>query len=225
MKVSKYLYTAIIAILLVLSLAVAVSARFNLSNITSDPYEFIVNFLELWAPALSAVGTIVVAILIVLILYHVRRSQEQEKEQHIRALHDEIDINLSTIVPLRYRIDKTLEPYSTEIRLGLSMEDRRALFEHIDTAVFEDIKNSGNLHWLDFMRMEIISCYRLIRTYNLDGSFEESHPKLLNEIQKHLERSQKNLEDHFHFLPHYTKRKKKKAESEIEGESPTAVSS
>jgi len=207
MNVKKYYYIVIIVLILLFSLAIALSAEFSLTNITSDPYGFTVKFLELWAPALGAIGTIIVAIVIILVLNYIRRSQEREKEQSIYALHDEININLSIIKPLRHRIETTLEPYSTEARLGLLEQDRQSLFEIIDTTVFDNIKNGGNLRWLNSTRTNIISCYTLIKRYNRDQYFLESHPSLLNKIYKQLQNVQKSLEETFHFLPNYNKDK------------------
>ena len=216
MNVRKYFYIVIAVIVLLLALAVAVSAEFSLTKISSDPYGFIVKFLELWAPAVGAIGTIIVAIIIILVLNYIRRSQEREKEQAIYALHDEIDINLSVVMPLRHRIEKTLEPYSMEIRLGLSAQDRQLLFESIDTTVFDNMKNAGNLRWLASMRMEIISCYTLIKRYNSIQSFQEGHPLLLSKIQTQLQHAQKHLEETFDFLPHYTREKKNRIKYKIE---------
>jgi len=200
-----------------LALAVALSAEFSLNNITSDPYVFIVKFLELWAPALGAIGTVIVAIVIILVLNYIRQNQEREKEQSIQALHDEININLSIIKPLIHRIEKTLEPYSTEARLGLLAQDRQSLFEHIDTTVFDNIKNGGNLRWFDSTRSDIISCYTLIKRYNRDQSFQESHPPLLGKIHKQLQHAQRNLEVDFNFLPKYTKeRGESRAKNRVE---------
>jgi hypothetical protein len=216
MNVKKYFYIVIVVLVLLLSLAVALSANFSLAKITSDPYGFIMKFMELWAPAVGAIGTVIVAIVIIFVLNYIRQSQEREKEQSIHALHDEININLSIIMPLRHRIEETLEPYSTEIRLGLTAQDRRLLFENIDTTVFDNMKNAGNLRWLDSMRQEIISCYTLIKRYNYDQSFQESHPLLLSEINSQLQQAQRNLEEAFHFLPHYTRNKKTRVKYEIE---------
>lgn len=216
MNVKKYLYVIVAVIVLLLALAVAVSAEFSLTKITSDPYGFIVRFLELWAPAVGAIGTVIVAIIIFLVLNYIRRTQEREKEQSIYALHDEIDINLSAIMPLRHRIEKTLEPYSTGVRLSLSPQDRQLLFEDIDTTVFDNMKNAGSLRWLDSMRMEIISCYILIKRYNRDQSFQEDHPSLLGKIHTQLNRAQKHLEETFDFLPDYTKEKKNRIKYKIE---------
>jgi hypothetical protein len=218
MNVKKYLYIAVGVLLILLILAVALSADFSFTNITSDPYGFIVKFFELWAPAVGAVGTLIVAVVIILVLNYIRRSQEREKEQSIYALHDEIDINLSVILPLRHRIDKTLEPYGTEIRLGLSAQDRDLLFEDIDTTVFDNMKNAGYLRWLDSIRMEVVSCYNLIKRYNRDQSFQESHPALLSKIQTQLQRAQRDLEDTFSFLPHYTRDKRNRVKYRVEEE-------
>jgi membrane protein implicated in regulation of membrane protease activity len=209
MNVKKYYYIVIAILILLILLAIAVSAEFSLNNITSDPYGFTVRFLELWAPALGAIGTVIVAIVIIMVLNYIRRSQEREKEQLIHALHDEININLSIIKPLRHRIETTLEPYSTEARLGLLEQDRQSLFEVIDTTVFDNIKNDGNLRWMDSTRTKVISCYTLIKRYNRDQYYQEGHPSLLSRISTQLQSVQKNLEETFDFLPRYSKEKTK----------------
>lgn len=174
-----------------------------------------VEFLDLWTPFLSSLGTVIIAILIILILNYLHRNQVREKEQSIYALHDEIDINLNIVETMRYRIDKTLKPYSTDIHLGLSIEDRKLLFENLDMTVFENMKNGGNLRWLDSTRTEIISCYSLIKNYNHDTCFQERHAMLLSQIQTHLVNSQKKLEDTFHFLPRYIKDRKNNTSARI----------
>jgi hypothetical protein len=216
MNVKKYFYLIIGVLVVLLILAIALSAEFSLTNITSDPSGFIIKFMEIWAPAAGAIGTIVVALVIILVLNYIRRIQEKEKEQCIYALHDEIDINLSIIKTLRHRIENTLEPYSTEIRLGLSVQDRQLLFENIDTTVFDNMKNAGNLRWLDSTRRGIISCYTLIKRYNSDQSFQETHPSLLSKLFTQLQQVQRNLEKNFDFLPHYTREKKDQVKQEIE---------
>ncbi len=216
MNVKRIFYFIIIALVLLLVLAVALSAEFSLTNITSDPSGFILKFMEIWAPAAGAIGTVIVALVIIFVLNYIRRSQEREKEQSIYALHDEIDINMSIIKPLRHRIENTLEPYSTEIRLGLSEQDRRLLFENIDTTVFDNMKNAGNLRWLDSTRPDIISCYTLIKRYNADQRFQESHPPLLGKLYTQLQQAQRSLEKTFDFLPHYTKEKGNRVKHEIE---------
>jgi len=213
MNIKKYLYTIVIVLLFVFALSVLISTKFNISNITVDPYDFINSYLRLWTPALSATGTLFIAVLAIIILYQIRRSQEREKEYAIRALHDEISINLSNIFPLRFRIEQSLEGLSDPVDEKLSMEERNALFEHIDSEVFENLKNSGQLHFLSDLRMEIISCYKFIREYNRDQYFKLNHPKLLAKIQKQLESVLKNLEANYSFLPANKKSKRKKAKS------------
>jgi hypothetical protein len=216
MNVKKYFYFIVAALALLLLLAVALSAEFSLARITADPYGFFIRFMEIWAPAAGSVGTIIIAIVIVFVLSYIHQSQEKDKEQSIHALHDEIDINLSVIKPLRHRIDSTLEPYSTEFRLGLTAEDRHLLFENIDTTVFDNMKNAGNLRWLDTARKDVISCYTLIKRYNSAQSFQESHPSLLSKIIIKLQNAQKKLEDTFEFLPVYMTGKKVRIKSELE---------
>jgi hypothetical protein len=204
------------ALVVLFLLAIALSAKFSLTNITADPYGFITKFLEIWAPAAGAIGTIIVAIVIIFLLSYIRQTQEKEREQSINALHDEIDINLSMIKTLRHRIENTLEPYSTEFNLGLTAQDRNLLFENIDTTVFDNMKNAGNLRWLNMARRDVISCYTLIKHYNSAQRYQESHPQLLSKIITQLQRAQKKLEDTFEFLPFYTREKKVKVKSEIE---------
>lgn len=216
MNVKKYFYIIIAVLVLLLLLAIALSAEFSLTKITSDPYGFFIRFMEIWAPAAGAIGTIIIAIVIIFVLSYIRQNQEKEKEQSIYALHDEIDINFSIVKPLRHRIENTLEPYSTEFSLGLTAQDRHLLFENIDTTVFDNMKNVGNLRWLDTARKDIIACYTLIKRYNSDQSFQESHPQLLSKILTQLQHAQRKLEDTFEFLPLYTREKKVRVKSEIE---------
>jgi hypothetical protein len=216
MNIKRSFYIIIAVLVVLFLLAIALSSEFSLSNITADPYGFITRFMEIWAPAAGAIGTVIVAIVIIFLLSYIRQSQEKDKDQSIYALHDEIDINLSVIKTLRHRIENTLEPYSTEFRLGLSAQDRHLLFENIDTTVFDNMKNAGNLRWLDTARKDVISCYTLIRRYNADQSFQESHPPLLSKILTQLQHTQKRLESTFDFLPAYPREKKVKVKSELE---------
>ena len=224
MSIKKYFYTIITVLLFIFALSVLISAKFNISNIIVDPYDFINGYLRLWTPALSAAGTLFIAVLAIIILYQIRRSQEREKEYAIRALHDEISINLSNIFPLRFRIEHSLEGHNDPIDDELSMEERKALFEHIDSEVFENLKNTGQLHLISDMRMEIISCYKLIREYNRDQYFQLNHSKLLAKIQKQLESALRNLEDNYTYLPPHKKSKSKKAKSN-NGDFPETMSS
>ena len=105
----KYVFVAIGAFFIIAALAVSISARFSLSNITANPYQFIDDFLIKWSPALSAVATVIIAILAVSSLYESRRTREREKERAIHALHDEIHSNLSDIILLRFQLSETLK--------------------------------------------------------------------------------------------------------------------
>ncbi len=131
-------------------------------------------------------------------------------------MHDEISINLSNIYPLRFRIDQSLKDLDDPVDDRLLMDERNALFEYIDTEVFENLKTSGQLHLIGDLRMEIISCYKLIREYNRDQYFKSNHPKLLAKIQKQLENILKNLEVNYSFLPVNKKRRRKNTKSDDE---------
>lgn len=74
MNIKKYLFIAIGVFLIVVIVMVGISTRFNLSNVTADPYAFIEDFFTRWSPALSAVGTLIVAILALLAISEGRRS-------------------------------------------------------------------------------------------------------------------------------------------------------
>ena len=224
MSIRKYFYTIVAVLLFLFTLSVLISAKFNISYIIVDPYDFINSYLRLWTPALSAAGTLFIAILAIIILYQIRRSQEREKEYAIRALHDEISINLSNIFPLRFRIEHSHAGHSDPLDDELPIEERKALFELIDSEVFENLKNSGQLHLIGDMRMEIISCYKLIKDYNRDQYFKLNHPKVLAKIQKQLESAQRNLEDNYTYLPPHKKSKSKKVKSN-DGDSPETTSS
>ena len=80
-------------LLAIVALAVCISAKFSLSNITSNPYAFITSFFSQWSPALSAAGTLIVAFIAYLAIHENRRRQEQEERQYIRAVYDEIFSN------------------------------------------------------------------------------------------------------------------------------------
>jgi len=78
MSIKKYFYTIVTVLLFLFILSVLISAEFNISNIIVNPYDFVNGYLRLWTPALSAAGTLFIAILAIIILYQVRRSQERK---------------------------------------------------------------------------------------------------------------------------------------------------
>ena len=63
MNIKKYVFIATGTFVATVIVAVGITARFNLSNIIAAPYQFIEDFFINWSPALSAFGTIIVAIL------------------------------------------------------------------------------------------------------------------------------------------------------------------
>ena len=197
----KYVSVAIGVFFLIVFLAVAVSARFSLSNIMANPYQFIEDFFEQWSPALSAAGTIIVAALAFLSLYENRRSQERERESAIHALHDEIRSNLTDISRLSSQIsDRISEVEKLPLEALPSDLDYDMPFHPIDTAVFDNMKNAGQLHWLQNIRMEIVTCYKAIQTYNRDAGFKPHHPDLLTGLDETLKEALSDLETNFKFL-------------------------
>lgn len=188
--------------LAIVALAVCVSARFSLSNITSDPYTFIASFFNQWSLALSAAGTIILAISVFAFLYENRRREEQEKQQAIHALHDEIHWNLRPIITLRFDISdwqkRVKEPTTVSIA-------KKVLFQPIQTRVFDDMRSRGQLHWLEELRMDVVFCYGLIDSYNLDRQFKSGHLELLTKLHERLDKTIRALEAKFKFLPRYVR--------------------
>lgn len=213
MNIKKYLFVAIGAFLVIVTLAVGISARFNLSNITADPYVFIENFFSQWSLALSAAGTIILALSVFFFIYENRRREEREKEQAIHALHDEIHWNLRPVITLRFDISEMLR-YIEEHHTAPSGPPP---FELLDTRVFDDMRSQGQLHLLEDLRMDIVFCYTLIRKYNMDREYKPNHLKLLTELHKRLDKAIRALEAKFKFLPRYVKYKDSESVAEQKG--------
>lgn len=212
MNIKKYLFIAIGVFLAIVALAVGVSARFDLSNITADPYGFIENFFNQWSPALGAASTIILVVTVFWTIYESRRSRDREKGQVIHALHDEIHSNLTDIIRLRFQISERVRK-DDDIMVRL---DEVLPFQLIDTSVFDSMKNGGQLHWLEDIRMHIIFCYKLIKQYNQDATFQPYHLELLANIYDGLDKTLRELEAKFKFLPHYIKEKGESQEDETE---------
>jgi hypothetical protein len=212
MNLTKLMGAAIGTFVAVVLLAIGISARFSLSNIISEPYLFIEKFFDQWSPALSAAGTVILAISVFCFIYESRRHEEQEAKQTIYALHDELFWNLNNIITLRLQISERLK-YMEEHRVAPS---DLAPFELLDTRVFDDMRSRGQLHLLEDMRMNIIPCYKLIRDYNLDRQFKPNHVELLSTLHDWLDKGIRDLERKFRFLPHYIKEKTQNQEAKTE---------
>lgn len=210
MNIKKYLYMGIGVFLLIVFLTVCITAEFKLSHITSDIYAFIEKFFSQWSLALSAAGTVILALSVFFFIYENRRREEREKEQAIHGLHDEIHWNLTHIIGLRFQISEGLK-YIDERRIVPP-----APFEFIETRVFDDMRSRGQLHWLENIRMDIIFCYKLTREYNMDRGYKSYHLEALATLYERLERVIRNLEAKFEFLPHYIKEKRETQEAETE---------
>lgn len=182
------------------ALAVCVSARFSLSNITSDLYAFILKFFDQWSLALSAAGTIILAISVFAFISENRRREEREKLQVIHALHNEIHWNLRPIITLRFDIS---EWFKLVEEGHLMPTETEGLYRQIETRVFDDMRNRGQLHWLEELRMDVVFCYSLIDIYNLDRHFKPEHLELLTKLYECLDKAIRALEAKFKFLPLY----------------------
>lgn len=210
MNIKKYLYIGIGVFLLIIFLAAGITAEFKLSNITSDVYSYIEKFFSQWSLALGAAGTVILALSVFFFIYENRRHEEREKEQAIHALHDEIHSNLTDIVRLRFQIS---QKFRKDDKIMVRLADDQP-FQLIDTDVFDGMKNTGQLHWLEDIRMHTITCYKLVKLYNQDSGFKPHHLELLANIQECLDKAIRDLEAKFKFLPHYVREKSETQEAE-----------
>lgn len=201
MNIKKYLCIAVGIFVAIVVLAIGISSRFSLSNITYDPYAFIEGFFAQWSPALSAAGVLIAAGLAFWAIYEGRQSQEREREQAMHALHDEIHSNMDDIIRLHFQVS---EKVRKEEESGM-INTADAPFQVIDTAVFDSMRNTGELRRLEDIRMHIIFCYKLIKMYNQNGAFKPFHLELLANIHGGLAEAIRDLETKFKFLPHYVK--------------------
>lgn len=211
MNIKNYIFIAIGAFVVIVALAIGVSARFNVSNITADPYAFIENFFNQWSLALSGAGTVILALSVFSFIYENRRREQREKEQAIHAIHDEIHWNLTHVITLRFRISERLR-YIEEHHVVPT--EPEAPFELVDTRVFDDMRSRGQLYWLEDIRMDVISCYKVIRDYNMDRCFKTYHLEMLAKLHEWLDKAIRDLEAKFNFLPHYVKDKNRVQEGE-----------
>ena len=204
MNIKRVVIIACSVFLVIVALAVCVSARFSLSNITSDPYAFILNFFDQWSLALSAAGTIILAISVFAFIYENRRGEEREKQQVIHALHNEIHWNLRPIITLRFNISEWSQR-SNGIFIETIATEPEGLYRPLETRVFDDMRSRGQLHWLEELRMDVIFCYSLIDIYNLDRHFKPGHLELLADLYGRLDKAIRALEANFKFLPQYVR--------------------
>jgi len=210
MNIKKYVFVAIGMFVTVVIVAIGISARFSLSNITADPYAFIENFFNQWSPALGAASTIILVLTIFWNIHDSRCREERGKQQVVHALHDEIRSNMNDIARLRFQISERVRK-DDDIMVRL---DEVLPFQPIDTAVFDSMKNGGQLHWLEDMRMHVIFCYKLTKQYNQDATFKPYHLELLANIYEGLDKAIRDLEAKFRFLPHYLKEESESQEAE-----------
>ena len=160
MNVRRLLWVALGFFLAIVLVAIGISARFTLSNITANPYGFIEDFFSQWSPALSAAGAIIVAIMALWAIYESRRAQEREKEQALCALHDEIYSNSRVVAATVFGISVE-EALAKEG--GTKKADMDMPYQLIETSAFDAMKNAGQLNWLVDTRENIVDFYSLIK--------------------------------------------------------------
>jgi len=216
MNMKKYLYIGIGVFLFIVFLAAGTTAEFKLSNVTSDVYHYIEKFFGQWSLALSAVGTIILALSVFFFIYENRRREEREKQQSIHALHDEIHWNLTNIIRLRFQISEMLKYIDEHHTMP-----PEAPFELIETRVFDDMRSRGQLHWLENIRMDIIFCYQLTKDYNLDRGYKSYHLEILATLDERLEKTIRDMEAKFKFLPHYIQENSKSVAEQKTSQEPT----
>lgn len=212
MSIKKVVIIAVAAFVVIVVLAIGLSARFSLSNIVDDPYAFIEKFFSQWSLALSAAGTIILALSVFSFIYENRRREERENRQAIHALHDEILWNLNNVVMLRFRISEYIR-YINEHNTTPSVPGP---FELLETRVFDDMRSRGQLYLLEDLRMHILPGYKLIRDYNMDNHYKLHHLELLKNIHEGFERNIRALEAKFDFLPRYIKDREDEEGSKVE---------
>jgi len=201
MNIKKILYIGACIFLLIVLGAIYVTMQLNPSLITSNPYQFIERFFSQWSLALSAAGTIILALSLFFNIYENRRREELQNRQAIHALHNEIHWNLRPIITLRFDISEMLR-YVDEHHV---MPSEPAPFQLLETRVFDEMRSKGQLHLLESLRMDVVFCYGLIDMYNRDGCFKPKHLEILTMLYERLDKVIRSLEAKFKFLPRYVK--------------------
>lgn len=201
MNWKKSLYVGAGVFLAIVVGAIYVTDRLNPSLITSNPYGFIEKLLSQWSLSLGAAGSFIAAMLALYAILQNRAIQEEDRRQVIHALHDEIHSNLVDIISLRYQVSEKLQRETDSHIVNTEYKP----FQHIDTDVFDAMKNGGQLHRLGNIRMDIVSCYKLVKTYNNCGGYQPYHLELLAHIYEGLTKAMQAIEAKFEFLPHYLK--------------------
>lgn len=197
----KVIYINASAFFLLVLAAVYITDKLNPSFITTAPYQFIEKFFSQWSLALSAAGTIILALMLFFNIYENRRREELQNRQAIYALHDEIHWNMRPIITIRFDISERLS-YINEHHVKPS---EPAPFQLLETRVFDELRNQGQLHLLESLRMDAVFCYGIIDTYNRDGRFKPNHLEILTTLHERLDKLIRNLEANFKFLPKYVR--------------------
>jgi hypothetical protein len=126
MNIKKYILIAVGTFLVIVALAVCVSARFTFSNITVAPYAFIETFFSQWSPTLSVIGTFIIAILAFLAIYDNRRIQRLAiNNQYLSNVEEWVRTNLDMLT----RINKTFMLLAPESKRKKTLENENNILE------------------------------------------------------------------------------------------------
>lgn len=164
MKIKKYVLIGIGAFSCIVALVIGISARFSLSNITSDPFSFIENFFHQWSPALAAAGTITVAIFAFIAIYESRRSQKLMMHDHSFSKVEEwarndIDILMRITAMLRLLAPSSRRRKTLESELKTLDEEAMSLKNQMEMLEGEkslhDIEASAQLEGVSRRLIEI----------------------------------------------------------------------
>ena len=197
----KIIYISAGVFLLIILAAGYVTDQLNPSLITANFYQFIEKYFSQWSLALSAAGTIILALMLFFNIFENRRREELQNRQAIHALHNEIHWNILSIIPLRLAISAQIK-YMEEHNITPS---GKTPFQILETRVFNELRSQGQLHLFENLRMDAVLCYEVIDIYNRDKRFKPNHIEILATLYERLDKLIRDLEIKFNYLPKYMK--------------------
>jgi len=190
---------------IIVLLAIGITAKFSFQNIKTDPYDFISRFFSQWSPALSAAGTLIAATLAGTSIYwsvmEARHSREKEDKELVRSLWNEVLWN-SDEVALKIEVLGNLENEATANQKDIT-NLQRYLAKPLETRAFESLRNSARLRLLGEAQERTYSLYRLITWYNRVVILSGYSPMtMLKEIDECLKELRERLKSEPEYLRH-----------------------
>jgi DNA-binding transcriptional regulator of glucitol operon len=175
MNIKKYVFIAIGAFVAIVIVAVGVSARFSLSNITADPYQFITDFFNQWSPALGAAGTLIVATLALLAYWQSRRSERVALyRQYLSQVEQWVESERLLLGAVEHLL--SVEPdiiFRTEMmRIGAQVRQRGVLVQSAVQALGDSELEARVNHYWD-LKTKLAERFDQIDTKEMQSSVEE----------------------------------------------------